>query len=245
MIVNSVIAYNGELSRQDTVFVYEKNEQVFMLRDGAFRLVYDLSLPEGTHFKMDFGCADSISSVVDSIGSTEQGGNSLKVQYVSFYIPDDGSELKVNTSIIERIGSEIGFMYNPGCHSVDQFSYQGLRCYSDNNIFFENNWWKYFHPTVACDSLINESDVSVTENKFVDFSIYPNPINNIFTIRSNAYSSKPERIEIFNLGGIKVMELNALDGNLVFNISDIPNGFYVLKLTDRSGFVIEKKIVKQ
>lgn len=245
MILNSVISYNGQLSSQDTLFVYEQNEQVFMLHDGGFQLVYDLSLAEGAIFKLDFGCSDSISIVVDSVGHTEKNGNNLKVQYLSFSIPVDGSIHKVNDAVIEKIGSEIDFLFTPDCHSVDQFTYQGLRCYEDKKMSFVNEWWKYFHPDVACDSLIDESDVGVKENKLVNFNIYPNPVSDIFTISTNAYSSKLERIEIVSLGGIKMMELNALNANLVFNISNIPNGFYVVKLFDCSGCIIEKKIVKQ
>ncbi len=67
------------------------------------------------------------------------------------------------------------------------------------------------------------------------FRIYPNPANDIIhlsSVLSNSFNSNA-RIEIFNLGGQKVFEEKfMLEPELSFDISNLINGYYIVKVSD-------------
>ena len=74
-----------------------------------------------------------------------------------------------------------------------------------------------------------------------DFAYYPNPVRDVLNITSN----KPvENVAVFNLAGQNVMT-NAKVNNGQINVSALPTGVYVFKVTLQGGQVETFKIVKK
>jgi len=87
-----------------------------------------------------------------------------------------------------------------------------------------------------------------------DFSLdcYPNPFRggalHIEVDKAEDRSPNPDHISLYNLKGQLIMqcETKASDwqqDTLALSLPDMPNGVYLLKLTDRKGHRISKKIV--
>src|SRR5690606_6761866 len=79
--------------------------------------------------------------------------------------------------------------------------------------------------------ILDNCNLSTNENQLEEFSIYPNPVNDILYIETT-YLHTISSIEIYNnLGQLIKWELNK---NYV-NCSDIPTGLYFLNLTLKDG----------
>ncbi len=133
-------------------------------------------------------------------------------------------------------------------------AYQWLDC--DNGfvaIVGETN--QSFTPTLSGNyaALITENgctDSSACFNVFVvglnannnisNIGIYPNPVNDIFTVQT----TKPLLIEIYSLEG-NLIENRKVNGNYSFGIGNYANGMYLIKAIDNIGGFSYHKLVKQ
>ncbi len=81
-----------------------------------------------------------------------------------------------------------------------------------------------------------------------NITLYPNPNNGQFTITVESEKLKVESntVEIYNMLGQKVCtQLLITNYSLLINISDQPNGIYLIRILDNNGnLVSQKKVVK-
>ncbi len=92
-------------------------------------------------------------------------------------------------------------------------------------------------PTVLKGDIADSGDGGLN-----DITIYPNPTNRQFTI---AGLDKGMIIEMYDYTGRKISTVSALDINMQFNISDQPNGVYLICILDKEGNLVGmKKVVK-
>lgn len=77
-----------------------------------------------------------------------------------------------------------------------------------------------------------------------DISIFPNPSSSLINIVSNENILK-EKMSFFDISGRQVQPnyINGNDNEIVFDISNLPNGIYLLSIEGESG-IINKKIIK-
>ena len=68
-----------------------------------------------------------------------------------------------------------------------------------------------------------------------EISIFPNPTNEIFKISSE---SKINKIEIYNLIGKKIKTIKN-DKSNTFNVSDLRNGIYLIRIFDSNNRVLK------
>lgn len=82
---------------------------------------------------------------------------------------------------------------------------------------------------------INLSDptMSIADNYIEGFRMYPNPTNDFLNLKAN---SKIESVSIYNMLGQEVMRSDIANETLQINVSNLPNGNYVVKVV--SGNVI-------
>ncbi len=79
-------------------------------------------------------------------------------------------------------------------------------------------------------------------NGLNNINVYPNPSNGQFTI---AGLDKGMFIEMYDYTGRKITTVSASDINMQLNISDQPNGIYLIRILDKNGTLVsEKKVVK-
>ncbi|MEC4050940.1 T9SS type A sorting domain-containing protein [Flavobacterium sp. SUN046] len=72
------------------------------------------------------------------------------------------------------------------------------------------------------------------------FLVYPNPINDIFTIDSNL-NKNDYKIEVSNANGLIIP---IIETNNRYNISHLPQGFYYIRIEDIYGNFEVEKIIK-
>lgn len=70
--------------------------------------------------------------------------------------------------------------------------------------------------------------------------LYPNPSSGIISVR-NEFSNRFIKFEFYDLLGSRVREFNKSNS---FNISDLPEGFYFVRLTDSQNKVYSTRIIK-
>ncbi len=90
----------------------------------------------------------------------------------------------------------------------------------------------------ATDTLLETASFAST----IDFSVYPNPANDLVTI-SNTTNAIISNVEMTDLNGriVKNTSLNATEGQI--NISDLSSGVYLMKVSSDQGSTT-KKIIK-
>lgn len=80
---------------------------------------------------------------------------------------------------------------------------------------------------------------SLASNATMTYNAYPNPVSNVLHVE----------------GGAGLIQLSGIDGRTVktmdhkksseISVSDLPNGIYILRLTDQNGAIASKKIIVQ
>lgn len=98
----------------------------------------------------------------------------------------------------------------------------------------------YQNATIWKDFL-NISGLLATESfnsKKSTISVYPNPASEKISVKSETAISK---VELYDLSGKKLKESASKE----MNISTIPNGNYLLKITDKNGNTETQKLIKK
>jgi hypothetical protein len=249
------VLYNGITLGPGSCIVREDNSNVYFYENNSFKLMYNFNLNVGDTLNINLSNAncDSVSPlIVDSIKHIFPNGIDLKVQYLScryFYSgPWQGQADTITYKIIERIGTEIlrtstynRFFFNPICTVGEEFISTFLRCYSDNNILYNDNWYANYN----CDTLINGTvGVPSISKEEESISIFPNPANESVIIYSN---SKMDKIEIYNFSGMKFNTLYPKNNHANIDIHYYQTGFYFFIIKTNEGVknnIITKKIIK-
>jgi len=85
---------------------------------------------------------------------------------------------------------------------------------------------------------------SVNETNYSNLKIYPNPTNDRITIDQNSNQFKNLEISIINMQGQTIINQSLKQDKTTLGISNLKNGFYLLKLSN-GQFVEIKKILKE
>ena len=84
------------------------------------------------------------------------------------------------------------------------------------------------------------STASVSYDNDFQFSIYPNPVNNVIRFQSEL---PLEQVEIFSLTGSKV--LSQTNNVEQVDIGNLAKGIYMLKASAADGKVATQKLIKE
>ncbi|MBB6460439.1 T9SS type A sorting domain-containing protein [Flammeovirga kamogawensis] len=83
---------------------------------------------------------------------------------------------------------------------------------------------------------------SISVNKAdLGLYIFPNPIIDVLTIRSQ---SDLQKVEIYTIGGHKKYSINTLSTVVKINIQHWEKGIYILKITTKEGKILTQKVIK-
>ena len=92
--------------------------------------------------------------------------------------------------------------------------------------------------SILGDSISVECNANTIEQESVKFLVFPNPVSRNLFIEGDSI----KKIEIYDLRSqVKLYEYNT---NLV-DVSNLPQGMYILKIIDDKGFVQNSKILKK
>jgi hypothetical protein len=144
----------------------------------------------------------------------------LNTQQFSFTTDDCG--VQIHNNFESEYSEFIQSMITYSVYSVDN----GMGLTIDTAIFGYATFRNY--------------PLNITEHELQKIEIYPNPTNSLIHLKSQ--NNQIIKIEIFNSfeQSIKIIE-NNFD---TLNISDLSNGFYILKIETEYG-TVTKKIIKE
>lgn len=87
------------------------------------------------------------------------------------------------------------------------------------------------------------ADISVTENFLNNVSVYPNPAQDVVFIELSGETELTD-IEIYSIGGQKLVKGSFNSNTYQVNVSELPQGMYLLKLTRGSKMAVKNVVVK-
>ena len=246
LIRTETVDISGEISQMDTLLAYEVDSKVYYWSNDQFNLMYDFSLNAGDtlNIEMKHNNCDSISPIlIDSVSITNIDGQDLEVQHLSYtiYSEELGYNENISESIIEKIGSEEGFIFQPGCYAGEEYTYSGLRCYNDNSISYKNNWWENHFPGYECEALINDSTSSSQNSVPIGYRIFPNPCGNNLNITNG--SGDIFYIDIYNSLGKQLRHISASESASI-RLEGFQSGIYFLRLYQEQHDYNLFKIIK-
>lgn len=82
-----------------------------------------------------------------------------------------------------------------------------------------------------------EENIGLDENNVSDVEVYPNPVKDILIVKGDDISN----VTVFNSAG---QQLVYVEDKVNVDMSSLSEGIYFVKITDRKGNVVVKKIVK-
>ncbi len=135
-------------------------------------------------------------------------------------------------------------VYNP----VNPLSaFNGLESEGDWTISI-TDWWNVDTGTLDNWSLeICGQSLSIAENAFNTFSIFPNPNNGAFNISLNSSSNKDIKVQVYDIRGRSVFNksyLNTTDFNQEINLDNVQSGMYLVKVSDGDKETIKKILIE-
>jgi hypothetical protein len=212
--------------------VYYSNDTVYRWYNNEFHVLYDFSGQSGDSWILatgnaPFGCNDTSTCIVESVGSINLGGNlynELQVNYTA-----DSYEFihgKINT----RFGPTQRYLFplprpcDSSSVDIDQITFI---CFQDDSL--------YYNPTnEACEYYLG-----LNESTLNTISVFPNPSSGKIELLSDIPLKK---IQVVNVLGTTLKEIEANLTLKEIDLSELPQGTYYLKIENSNGEQIVKSI---
>lgn len=224
-------------------YLFTRNDTVFFLDTtfNGFQILYDFSSQKSDTWiiktKDENLDIDTIIVTVDSISYTPINGYSLKTLHVTYKKLDEGLPFEIQSKILERIGDP-QYMFNWTHYSLvvcDINWTQGLRCYYDEEFGL--------YSTGIADSCTYTFKWTGMKNNALKPTIVlsPNPTTGKVEIKTN--NNIEIDIELRNLMG-RSLFVSKSSNNEVFDLTNFPDGIYILIAKDGNKILDVKKIIK-
>jgi len=153
--------------------------------------------------------------VVDSTAEIVVDGVPLRVQYTS---PTDTSELQFLFRTIERIGN-VNSLFGISSTMLTAGYYGSLACYSELGGFH------YGQPIETC-GLISGIE---QQGQIETVTVYPNPTTDFVRLTTST-DTQVKRIEVFDVQGVRVLNLRKPPAEGVIELPDLQNGLYIMSI---------------
>ncbi len=215
-------------------YIYSTSDKVFIYSQSTFNLLYDFSAKAGDSLKIWFpyniNCGKYNNFKVDSTRVLSDGKFNYRAYWVSS--SDACVSWRYSSPIMERFGNlRFLFAYNRA-HEQTTF----LTKYSDKCVSLSFSPINCQPTPLPCNVNINYQPdcikVATNEVESMNINVFPNPVSNIFTIQTN--SSEINKVELIQLNG-SILKSAIFTETLQIDVSDIPNGIYIIKLQGKKG----------
>ncbi|MCU0361352.1 MAG: T9SS type A sorting domain-containing protein [Bacteroidia bacterium] len=233
--LTSFVHYNATL--------YEQNKVAYISFPGyaTYDTLVNLNASIGDKWRVSRGdhsagpCTQNVPrpfvTVVDT-GHTVINGLSLKKVSVTL-----SSAPHYTETIIEKIGGTLGFLHlYYYCH-VDQMSYGGFVCYSDNNFPL------YQTPgyNLPCNFTTVGKDEFTLEG--LELNVFPNPATEKVKIEFSGENS-PQQVQLIvhDFLGREVLSQDCTSG-LEINLTNLKEGLYTLSFVSETKVLAIRKLV--
>ena len=174
---------------------------------------------------------------------------------VRVFLVDRGSltntQLKNTAMFLARPKIEMGMLPSGGSTVTGSRSFTkaiptGMNISNFNTVYFYcqqfNQFWDYGSFTAFNTS--NCSVLSTSEFKSADFTLYPNPVKDEFTINISNDAAQLKSIQIYNnLGQIVFTKSENFDNRV--SIANFSKGMYAVEIKDSEGRQLVKNIIKE
>ena len=224
--------------------IYRNNNQVGQTEAPQEFLLYDFSLTIGDPVTYYAIYVDNWSYMVNEAIGTCTGSSLI---HLSDGTPHKVMTLDVTVNYItpgdiwiEGIGSIRGF--NNDFFMNQDFPNKKLLCFT--NAEGANYQTGYDHDDNPEDCYNRDYGSSIADSKSENFSLYPNPANNMFTLSFTEKQEGVKRVSIMDMLGKEVMNVENCSGNTV-NIANLPAGMYIVRVQSQSSKVYSAKLVKE
>jgi len=77
---------------------------------------------------------------------------------------------------------------------------------------------------------LSPNGLGTERNQTNNFSVFPNPVNDILTLNFSDYNNAGLSVEVFNMLGQKIKTFKILNNTENLDLSDLTNGIYLLKI---------------
>ncbi|MCF8236361.1 MAG: FG-GAP-like repeat-containing protein [Bacteroidales bacterium] len=169
-------------------------------------------------------------------------------------------ELRGTTSNFNAVGTRVELMAggmhtyhtviagNGGCNFQSYPLETGLgenTLVDEIRIFWPNSDPQYLYNIQANQyiQIVEGEPVGISENPHGStIEIIPNPAENMFTMHTNP-GTNIHAAEIVNARGRLVMTQEQMNDNFSFDVSNLPGGFYILRIHTAEGSLVKKLVV--
>ena len=212
---------NGEGTPRLAALLREENGKAWKRESSTDLLLYDFTAQVGDTVRFgDF----AESFVVDSISFEQIGGVDRKKIWFGLEYDITGEPYAIETWT-EGIGSDMGLLFS-GWFYVTGGYYQAL-CFHQNG---ELLWQNEYYGTCMIDD-VEELDIS-------PISLYPNPTSDVVHIEG----VETAEVLVYNSIGQLV---KTLQNSNEISAADLPEGLYLLWITDIEGIRHVARMVKE
>ena len=98
---------------------------------------------------------------------------------------------------------------------------------------------------ISADQVENKNSLKVENSENLFFSIYPNPAKTEITISCHFESSVSLKVNLYSVFGTLLKSASIINDNTTLNITEIPNGLYILKIYNSNSEIGIQKLLIQ
>ena len=167
-------------------------------------------------------------------------------QYVELNDPLFLSDNQRYLICLQTFNNQIAFGYDAG---INYSGNQSITAMPNSPVFVDDTWYTGGWNGTSASSIglraIDATQVSVTELKTVEGSVYPNPANDVVTISIEASGSA--NLIVSDVSGKLVFndKITLVNGQTTVDINSLESGVYIFNVTLETGETSQFNVVKK
>lgn len=231
-------------------YVTQSNDSVMIYRNGTFQLLFDFGAAVGDSWTLigEIGpCEQSWGQAhVVEVGTETINGQVLKYvkllddQYSCWGYGNNmvGEPSTTPVKIIEKIGPMDSYLLPSQKCVFDDSEGGPLRCYIDDDLGYNNFSSNHINCGYINDQYQSVDDIG-DDSPIV---VFPNPCEDVVSIVLN--HDRQVNVRLYNNQGCIVYEFVNIFQNLDINVSQLPDGMYVIQINDDNDMFFNKIVKK-